>query len=72
MGGLYLQAASKALQQPGHKTNYDQDMPRYIPFKSVSEEKKKKLFNRKGRRAERSVGSDYGRRGIETKETATV
>ena len=36
------------------------------------QKKKKKLFNRKGRRAERSVGSDYGRRGIETKGTATV
>lgn len=43
-------------------------MLRYIPFKSISE----KLFNHKGCRAECSVGSDYGRRGIKRKETARV
>jgi hypothetical protein len=31
----HLQAASKILQ-PGYKNNYNPDMLRYIPFKSIS------------------------------------
>jgi hypothetical protein len=64
MAGL-CKAASKVLQ-PGYKNSYNQDMLRYIPFKSISG----KLFNHKGCRAECSV--DYQRRGIKRKETATV
>ena len=57
--GWPQQPASKVLQ-PGYKNNYNQDMLRYIPLKSISG----KLFNHKGCRAECSVGSDYQRRGI--------